>query len=383
MGARAIGLALCLGFLSLASSPAGQTEYVFLVTGDGIRHQELFTGADPELMKPENKKPSGIEDYPAMRKQFWAESPKERREKLMPFFWGTLAKEGVVLGNQALGSKVLLRNPHRFSYPGYAEILNGQYVEPVTSNDAIFSPRQTVLEFLKDQKGWSADDVAAFGSWKIFNWITMQEDGAIFCNAGYERMPNDILSERGKLYDQAQFDMLSPWDTVRHDVPTLELALEYLRARKPKCLYLALGETDDWAHNRRYDRVLQTARYFDDALKKLWTTLQSHPTYRGKSTLIITTDHGRGSTLENWTSHGKDIEGAQDVWIAIFGPDTPNRGELRDTPEYALGNIAATMLQFYGLQPSAFNSQAGPPIREAFAEQIRLPQSGATGKEGP
>ena len=348
------------------TTPGAQTEYVFLVTGDGIRHQEVFTGADAQLMKVENKKSSGIENYPQMRELFWADTPRERREKLMPFFWGTLAREGIILGNRELKSRAGMNNPHCFSYPGYAEILNGQHVEPVKSNDAIFSPRQTVLEYLREEKGWAPEQVAAFGSWKIFNWITMQKDGAIFCNAGYERMPEDVLSEQGKIYDQLQFNMLSPWDTVRHDVPTLELALDYVRARQPKCVYLALGETDDWAHDRRYDRVLQTARYFDDALAKLWTSLQSHPTYRGKSTLIVTTDHGRGRTLENWTSHGSDVEGADEVWIAIFGPDTPHQGELQNTPEYGLSNIAATVLQFYGLDAKDFNEHAASPIREAF-----------------
>ena len=367
MGSRAFYLGFCLSFLFVTTF-AGQTEYVFLVTGDGIRHQEVFTGADSELIKPENEKASGIDDHAAIRELFWAETPLQRREKLMPFLWGTIAKEGVILGNHALGSKVRVQNPHCFSYPGYAEILNGQYVEAVTSNDPIFSPRQTILEFLREKKRWQSEDVAAFGSWKIFNWITMQKDGAIFCNAGYERMPPHLLSDTGKLYDQAQFDMLSPWDTVRHDVPTLELALEYIRGREPKFFYLALGETDDWAHNRRYDRVLQTAKYFDDALKKLWNTLQAHPIYRGKSTLIITTDHGRGSTLENWTSHGKGVAGAEDVWIAIFGPDTPRRGELSNTPEYFLSNIAATILRFYGVEPAEFNPQASAPIHEAFAD---------------
>src|SRR5688572_32681596 len=43
----------------------------------------------------------------------------------LPIFWKTLAKEGVIYGNAALGSKVRCRNRHWFSYPGYAEILNG------------------------------------------------------------------------------------------------------------------------------------------------------------------------------------------------------------------------------------------------------------------
>ena len=58
----------------------------------------------------------------------------------------------------------------------------------IKSNDSIFSPRETVLEFLRRKYKLKATEVAAFGSWEVFNWITMQKDGAIFFNAGYERI---------------------------------------------------------------------------------------------------------------------------------------------------------------------------------------------------
>ena len=34
--------------------------------------------------------------------------------------------------------------------------------------------------------------------------------------------------------------------------------MAHLRRAQPRVLYLALGETDDWAHDGRYDRVLET-----------------------------------------------------------------------------------------------------------------------------
>ena len=114
--------------------------------------------------------------------------------------------------------------------------------------------------------------------------------------------------------------------------------------------------------------MLETAQFFDEALRRLWTLVQEHPKYRGRTTLIITTDHGRGRTLEDWTSHGSEVEGAQEVWIAIIWPDTPDRGEVSGGPEYSLSNVAATLLRFYGLEVDGFNSEAEEEIREAFAE---------------
>lgn len=361
---RFLLVALCAG----ATAFGGQTEYLFLVTGDGIRHQEVFTGLDPALVEATEaaKKASGIENLPELRKQFWADSEKERREKLMPFFWKELAKQGVIYGNRALGSKVDCRNLHWFSYPGYAEILNGGPVAGVDSNDAKFSPQETVLEYFRRELNLPRNLVAAFGSWRIFNWITMQKDDAIFCNAGYEAMPPDLSPGKSKMWSELQFEILSPWDTVRHDAITLGLALDYIATQKPKVVYLALGETDDWAHDRRYDRTVQTLAYFDEALRRLWTLIQSTEPYRGKSTLIVTTDHGRGRTLEDWTSHGEKIPGAGESWLAIFGPDVPKTGEMKNTPDYSPGNIAATMLTLLGLDPKKYSPKAEPAVAEVL-----------------
>ena len=353
---------------SFLSVCAGQTEYLFLVTGDGIRHQELFGGVDPQLMQESAKKWSGIENLAALRERFWAESATERREKLMPFFWKTLAKEGVIYGNRSLGSAVRCRNKHWFSYPGYAEILNGGPVPQINSNDSIFSPRETVLEYLKRELKLKPEEVATFGSWSVFNYITMQKDGVLFCNAGYERIdPNLPSTPAMRMWSNVQFETKSPWETVRFDAVTLNLALEYIPLHKPRVVYLALDETDDWAHNRRYDRTIQSLAYFDEALQRLWTLIQSTEPYRGKSTVIVTTDHGRGRTPEDWTSHGDGVRGAEESWLAIFGPDVPRSGEMRNTPTYSQSNVAATMLTLVGLAPEKFNPRAAPPVAEVRA----------------
>ena len=47
-----------------------------------------------------------------------------------------------------------------------------------------------------------------------------------------------------------------------------------------KCLtsaYVQLGETDEWAHARRYDCYLEAAYNSDRFVRKLWETVQSMP----------------------------------------------------------------------------------------------------------
>jgi len=345
-----------------------ETRFVFLVTGDGIRHQELFTGVDQVLIREENKQFSGIPEPKAFETQMNASKPEARREKLLPFFWRELASQGIVLGNRSLSSLVSMKNPHRFSYPGYAEILNGQHLPEVTSNDPKWSPRQTVMEFIRSEKNLKPEQVASFGSWSILNWFTRSSDGSVFSNGGYLPVQENLGGPQTRYLNQLQTEILSPWDSVRHDSITFRLALDYIEKQRPAFFYLSLGETDDWAHDKRYDRTVQSVQYFDSALKSLWNYLQSSDYYRGKSTMIITTDHGRGRSLTDWVGHGKDIPGSEETWIAIIGPDTPRKGELSNTAPYYLSNIAATILKFYGLDSKKFNPQADGPIQEAFGK---------------
>ena len=74
-----------------------------------------------------------------------------------------------------------------------------------------------------------------------------------------------------------QFETPTPWDSVRHDVYTFRFAMDHLARHRPRVLYLALGETDDWAHDGRYDRVLETYARTDQYLRELWEWLQAQP----------------------------------------------------------------------------------------------------------
>src|SRR3546814_6532340 len=91
-----------------------KAENVFLITLDGLRWQELFSGADPALIANHDF----VDDSVALKKQFWRASHEKRREALMPFFWHVIARQGKLYGNRTEGSFVNVTNPHWFSYPG-------------------------------------------------------------------------------------------------------------------------------------------------------------------------------------------------------------------------------------------------------------------------
>jgi pimeloyl-ACP methyl ester carboxylesterase len=349
-----------------AASQPGElrTRHLVLVTVDGLRWQELFGGADPLLLADPKKQ--GIDEIERVRELYWRETPVERREALLPFFWKELAPRGVVLGNREKSSRVLLRNRHRFSFPGYAELLTGGARADVTSNDKIRITKPTILEHIAKSFELPPEKVAVFGSWDVFPYMVTSREGAVFVNAGYDPVPDALASDGSRRLGALLRDVRSPWDTVRHDAFTSGFALEHLRLHRPRVLYIALGETDDWAHDRRYDRVLDAARLFDDSLRALWETLESIEEYRGTTSILITTDHGRGRGIEDWTDHGEKVEGAEEIWFAAIGPDTPAVGEASDTPTVWLADVAATALRLIGLDPVEFDPRAGPFIEAAL-----------------
>lgn len=346
-----------------ASAQATSDARVVLVTLDGARTEEIFGGLDVDVLRSTLGPKDRLEDQPVYRR-FWADTPAARRARLMPFFWGELMREhGSIAGNRALGSQVSLANRHRFSYPGYGEMLLGRALDDeIASNDLKPSPRQTVLEYARAELGLTASQVALFASWDVFNGIGEQTPGRLDINAGYEALAAPEASVAARL-SAAQFETPSPWNSVRHDYYTFRLAMDHLERHRPRVLYLALGETDDWAHDGRYDRVLETYARTDAFLAELWRWLQVQPDYRGRTHLLISTDHGRGPTAAGWKDHGATVAGAEVTWMAFASPSMPQRGEWRNHAPLQNAQVAATLLQWLGLDHRRFAAGIAEPVR--------------------
>ena len=367
-------LSTCGAAAALASAEAPlaaearKTKNLILITADGLRWQELFSGIDPHLM---NEKDAGMRETgaAALRERLWKPQPEERRLTLLPFFWGTLAASGVVLGNVTKGSSVQVTNRYRVSYPGYSEILTGRAQDDaIRGNDPVQNPTPSFLQFLRERWNLPKEKVAVFGSWDMFHYIAESRRGEIFINAGYEvsGVPagNPRVADLNKLQMQARY--LD--DSARHDAFTFALAMEYLKSIQPRLLFIAFDETDDWAHSRRYDRVLDSIQFLDGALQEIWEWVQGSPAYRDSTTLIVSCDHGRGATLDDWHGHGEDVKGSEQIWAAWIGPDTPATGEAVRARDYYQRDLAPTALELLGVDAGSYPGMLGAPISVALRE---------------
>ena len=130
---------------------------------------------------------------------------------------------------------------------------------------------------------------------------------------------------------------------------TYFLAKEYIKTNKPRVLFIGFDETDDWAHNGRYDYYLHTANLTDRYLADLWHMLQSMPAYKDKTTLIITTDHGRGDAVKkDWVRHRKEVEGADQTWMLFLGKGIRQKGEVKEPWQLYQAQLAQTIAQLLG-----------------------------------
>ncbi len=333
----AVGLTISL----LSFSQSHKTENVVIVTLDGMRWQEVFGGADSVLINTEKY----AHDTADLKTKFWSPDSLERRQKLFPFLWSTIASGGQLYGNRHYGNFINNANPYWFSYPGYNEIFTGYPDTAVNSNDKIENKNTNVLEFINKQKGYEGK-VAAFSTWDVFPYILNAKRSGLYVNSDVDSLP--FKSPQFDIINQIQFLTTKPIG-VRPDVLTYIAGKEYLKEYKPKVLYIAFDETDDFAHGGYYDQYLGSAHAEDAMIKDLWTTLQSLPQYKDKTTLIITCDHGRGDEIKDqWRDHGQKVQGSNQIWFAAIGPDTKATGEQKGPNQLYQKQIAATIASLLG-----------------------------------
>jgi bisphosphoglycerate-independent phosphoglycerate mutase (AlkP superfamily) len=159
-------------------------------------------------------------------------------------------------------------------------------------------------------------------------------------------------------------DSYKPWEEGEcFDVFTHHAAFEELKKSQPRILYVAYGETDEWAHAGKYRSYLDAAHQVDAWIKELWDYVQSHPQYRNKTALLITTDHGRGDTIkEQWTDHGSKIEGANEIWLALMAPGIAAKGEAGTHGMLYQQQIAQTIARLLGQKFTASH-----PVAESIS----------------
>jgi len=348
--------------LFLNAQEKRKTENIILVMTDGLRWQEVFRGAEGDLL---NKKYGKVPDEENLKKDYWRQDSADRRLALMPFLWQVVAKEGQIYGDRDQDSDAFVTNGLNFSYPGYSETLCGFADPRVKSNDKVPNPNVTVLEWLHSKAAYR-NRVAAFAAWDVFPFIFNVERAGFPVSAGHDPFSMLPGNPQVDLLNQLKKDGPRVWDEEPFDSVPFYTALEYLKQQKPRVLFVSFGETDDWAHEGDYAQYLNGAHRVDYYIRTLWETAQTMPEYRGKTTLIVSSDHGRGSGRRDWRDHGEKIPDSKYIWMAFLGPDTSPLGNRANVQPVSQNQIAATLAALLGEDYPKDVPKAGQPISDAI-----------------
>jgi len=354
---------ICAPFASAQNkiTPVKSTiENIIVITTDGLRWQEVFGGMDHELGS--NKK-YNQNDSSYIYNKYWNVKGDVRRAMLMPFLWKTIQDQGQIYGNRWLGNKVNNANPYWFSYPGYSEIMTGHVDTAINRNDYPPNPHVTVLEFLNQQPAYKGK-VAAFGAWEAFDRILNESRAGFQVVSAFDTVAGK-LNERQKLVNSMLLNSTRPFHNSEClDIYTHYAAMEYMKANKPKVMYIAYGETDEWAHHNEYRNYLDAARQVDKWIGEIWSYVQSTPQYKNKTAIFITTDHGRGDKIKDqWSSHGQGVTDASEIWFALLAPGLPAKGELAAPMQLYQKQFAQTIAKLLGKKYTATH-----PIADAVSE---------------
>lgn len=340
-----------------------KTRNVVLIVSDGLRWQEMFTGADPLLL---NEKNGGIWDKEAdLKRTFWRDDVNERRKALFPFIWSTVAAHGQIFGNQLKGSVARVTNTFWFSYPGYNEMLSGHADPRINSNGFGPNPNITVLEWLNGLPDLHGQ-VAVFATWDAFRDILNVGRSHLPVQVGWEPPYKGQVGPREALMNELYRTTTQLEDTDVYDSFLQIPLMDSFAKAQPRVLFVGYGETDNWGHMGRYDLLLHAAHSFDHYVEQLWTALQRMPAYRDQTTFILTADHGRGSGPVEWKEHGVAEKGSENIWIAVMGPDTAPLGERTHSHEIHQAQIAATIAALLGKDYRQAVPAAEPAIEEVL-----------------
>lgn len=329
---------------------------IILVTIDGVRAEDVFDGADPSLR-------------PGTRVDELAHPGA-----VMPRLHRLVTTRGVVLGADRSGcGSVRTASGANVSLPGYLEIFTGRKTTCRTNRcGRVETP--TVL----DQAALAGlAPVASIGAWEVLERAVSKGGTGVLVAEGAQPWPGPRPLAEGKMDALvADGEHAEPFPGVGHYRPdelTMPIALEYLRTAAPRVLHVGLGDADEWGHRNEYPSYLEAIGRSDAFIGKLAEQLSSMGEVGARTTVIVTTDHGRN---RNFRDHDSYSFSAGRTFIAAFGAHVPVRGVACPTRDVSLADIAPTVRAILGLAPDA-SPDAGRPIEEILPARDQRVAGGA------
>jgi hypothetical protein len=285
----------------------------------------------------------------------------------MPNLHRVIATRGSAIGAPEHGEQMVASGPNYVSLPGYIEMLSGR-PSACQRNDCPKTEHPTIADELSERtRGW-AGDVAVIASWPGLAKAAARHPDRIVVSAGrtrgatrhylrYDRTGSELLDAGARAAPYPGYGDFRP------DNLTAAIALRYLRTQRPLFLFVGLGEPDAYAHRGLYGHYLKSLRQADAVIGEIDYLLGELSAAGHATTLIVTTDHGRGA---RFAGHGAIAPESSRVWLVAAGAGIAARGYVVAPTERRLADIAPTLRRLIGL-PDDTSPGAGSVLEELLA----------------
>lgn len=300
----AAGFVATVALLSAAGAGAGArtTERVLLVSIDGPRDSETF--GDPARAN-------------------------------IPFLAELARTDG-------LFSRAVKNTGATKTMPGHCALFTGCNEQLKNSANYVFGFRQpcpqpshpTLFERLRKERGLPAGAAVLHSS-------KMKIAGLAFSSApGY----GDAFGAKNTCGKWALFG-----PGYSDDRRTFERAVREMREGDPTLLVVHFAGPDSRGHDADSTGYIAAIRESDGYVRELWRLASELPDWRGKTTLIVTADHGRheDGVANGFVDHGCDCDGCRAILFAAAGPDFRRAVEI--TVARRQVDVAATVAELLGV----------------------------------
>jgi len=232
---------------------------------------------------------------------------------------GELAEQGALVSNfQNDGYTYTSRAVPAIWCGAWTEIntFNDPYCNGTSNNS---SEMPTIFEYFRKQRSRPAEDcvytLKALCSWKA-------------------SLDPDYGMDYWPLYHEAGATDTDVWHETEQVISGLA----------PHFLLMYLADVDSRGHSGNWDDYTHAISIADSLVGELWSTLQADTAYAGKTTLLVTNDHGRHDY--DFTGHGDGCMGCRHIQLLAIGPDIQS-GLVSDIPR-TIPDIAPTIGELLG-----------------------------------
>jgi hypothetical protein len=296
----------------LSQGVAIKTEYVVVLVIDGVRHTETF----------------GDTTYQNVQNLFFK-----------------LAPQG------ALNTNFRANTPKTSTNAGHTAMTTGRY-QRIKNNGTQLPRFPSMFQYFMKQhdihkdKLWvisSKGKLSILGNTKHRKWRDLYQPH-VFC--GRNGNGKDHVGDN------------RTWEKVLHVLDTYA----------PKLMLVNLLAPDARAHANLWEGYLEAIKRSDEYALELWNKIQNHPEMKDKTTLLITSDHGRNADgfRDGFISHGPRTESNKRIFMLALGPDC-KRGIVMENDKHELIDISATSAFLLGFK---MPSSKGKFMQELFKDGL-------------